>query len=166
VAKTPPARAREVKPGIVARVRQSKLDALIVGDVANVYLTYVPAILAEWPTARFLCLQRNRADTVRSMLAHVGDRNPWQKHDGRPLLVEGRLQFASWEGKDGRKRSKLRIIVENFQFLGDGQGAGAGGHERTPQTTTAPQSPTPTPDDAAEPPPPEPDDQDGDRIPF
>ena len=85
---------------------------------------------------------------------------------GRPLLVEGRLQFASWEGKDGQKRSKLRVIVENFQFLGDGQGAAGGGHERAAQSSTASQGPTPAPADTAEPPPPEPDDQGGDAIPF
>lgn len=37
---------------------------------------------------------------------------------GRPLFVEGRLKLDSWEGKDGQRRSKLRIVVENFQFLG------------------------------------------------
>lgn len=46
---------------------------------------------------------------------------------GSPLMVEGRLQFASWEGKDGQKHSKHRVIVENFQFLGQGQGQGQGG---------------------------------------
>jgi len=46
---------------------------------------------------------------------------------GRPLFVEGRLKLDSWEGKDGQRRSKLRIVVENFQFLGsrsDSQGRG------------------------------------------
>ena len=37
---------------------------------------------------------------------------------GKPLFVEGRLQLDTWEGKDGQKRSKHRVIVENFQFLG------------------------------------------------
>lgn len=45
---------------------------------------------------------------------------------GSPLLVEGRLKFDQWEGKDGGKRSKLRVVVENFQFLGSGPG-GSGG---------------------------------------
>ena len=48
---------------------------------------------------------------------------------GRPLLVEGRLKFDQWEGKDGGKRSKLYVIVEGFQFLG-GAGAAAGGGNR------------------------------------
>jgi single-strand DNA-binding protein len=37
---------------------------------------------------------------------------------GSPLLVEGRLKFDSWEGQDGTKRSKLRVLIENFEFLG------------------------------------------------
>jgi single-strand DNA-binding protein len=41
---------------------------------------------------------------------------------GRPLLVDGRLTFSSWEAQDGSKRSKLRVTVENFQFIGSGSG--------------------------------------------
>ena len=45
---------------------------------------------------------------------------------GRPVLVEGRLTFDSWTAQDGSKRSKHRVTVENFQFLGQAPGAGAG----------------------------------------
>lgn len=37
---------------------------------------------------------------------------------GRPVFVEGRLRLDSWEGKDGQKRNKLRVVMENFQFIG------------------------------------------------
>jgi single-strand DNA-binding protein len=37
---------------------------------------------------------------------------------GSALLVDGRLHFDQWEDKDGNKRSKLRVIVEHFTFLG------------------------------------------------
>jgi single-strand DNA-binding protein len=37
---------------------------------------------------------------------------------GNPLFVEGRLTFDSWEAQDGTKRSKLRVTVENFEFIG------------------------------------------------
>jgi single-strand DNA-binding protein len=38
---------------------------------------------------------------------------------GRPLFVEGRLKFDQWDDKNGGgKRSKISIVVENFQFLG------------------------------------------------
>jgi len=37
---------------------------------------------------------------------------------GRPVFVEGRLRLDSWEAKDGQKRTKLRVVMENFQFIG------------------------------------------------
>ncbi len=46
---------------------------------------------------------------------------------GRPVFVEGRLKLDQWEGKDGTKQSKLRVVIENFQFVDSGQGGGAGG---------------------------------------
>jgi single-strand DNA-binding protein len=39
---------------------------------------------------------------------------------GTPLFVEGRLRLDQWESKDGEKRSKLTVVVENFQLLGRG----------------------------------------------
>ena len=36
---------------------------------------------------------------------------------GRPLMVEGRLKLDSWE-KNGEKRSRLKVVTENFQFMG------------------------------------------------
>ena len=36
---------------------------------------------------------------------------------GRRIAVEGRIQQSRWEDKDGGKRSKVEIVVENFQFL-------------------------------------------------
>jgi len=40
---------------------------------------------------------------------------------GAPVLIEGRLQFDQWEGKDGTKRGKHRVVVERCQFLGQAQ---------------------------------------------
>jgi single-strand DNA-binding protein len=49
---------------------------------------------------------------------------------GDPIFAEGRLKFDSWQGQDGQKKSKLRVFVENFEFVGKGgQGQGGGGHE-------------------------------------
>lgn len=46
---------------------------------------------------------------------------------GKQLFVEGRLKFDSWEDKQGGgKRSRLSVVVDNFQFLG-GPGGGQGG---------------------------------------
>jgi single-strand DNA-binding protein len=49
------------------------------------------------------------------------------KKKGDPLFVEGRLKLDQWEAQDGSKRSKMRVIVENFQFLNRGQPGGYGG---------------------------------------
>ena len=45
---------------------------------------------------------------------------------GRPILVEGRLKLDTWESKEGEKRSKLKVVLDNFQFVGSASG-GRGG---------------------------------------
>ncbi len=47
---------------------------------------------------------------------------------GRPLFVEGRLRLDQWEDKNTKeKRSRVKVVLENFQFLGDSRGGGGGG---------------------------------------
>lgn len=49
---------------------------------------------------------------------------------GRPIYVEGRLQLDQWEDKaTGQNRSRLKVVGDNFQFLGsrDDSGGGSGG---------------------------------------
>ncbi len=48
------------------------------------------------------------------------------KKKGDPILVEGRLQYRTWEAQDGSKRSKVDVTAENIQFLGR-NGGGEGG---------------------------------------
>lgn len=46
---------------------------------------------------------------------------------GRALLVSGRLDQRSWEDKEsGGKRSKVEVIVEDFNFVDSGNGGGDG----------------------------------------
>ena len=45
---------------------------------------------------------------------------------GKPIFIEGRLKLDSWEDKDGQKRSKMRVMIEDFQFV-EGRGGGGGG---------------------------------------
>jgi len=54
------------------------------------------------------------------------------KKKGDPILVEGRLQYRTWEAQDGSKRSAVDVVADNVQFLGrgdaeDGGGSGGGG---------------------------------------
>lgn len=45
---------------------------------------------------------------------------------GKPIFITGRLRYDSWEDKQGGgKRSKLTVVVENFQFVGGRDGAGS-----------------------------------------
>jgi single-strand DNA-binding protein len=44
---------------------------------------------------------------------------------GRPVFIEGRLQFSSWETDDGQKRNKLEVVANTVQFLG-GRSEGMG----------------------------------------
>ena len=48
------------------------------------------------------------------------------KKKGDPILVEGKLQYRTWEAQDGSKRSKVDVVADNVQFLG-GRGDDAGG---------------------------------------
>jgi single-strand DNA-binding protein len=47
---------------------------------------------------------------------------------GKPIFVEGRLRTDEWEDKQtGQKRSKLKVVVDSFQFVGPRDSAGVGG---------------------------------------
>ena len=50
---------------------------------------------------------------------------------GRPVAIDGRLDWREWEGQDGNKREAVEIGAESVQFLGgrgeDGGFAGGGG---------------------------------------
>ena len=46
---------------------------------------------------------------------------------GRPVAVEGRLDWREWEAKDGSgKRQAVQIIANSVQFLGSRDGSGGG----------------------------------------
>ncbi len=53
---------------------------------------------------------------------------------GRPVAVDGRLSYRSWEAQDGSKRSKVEVIANSVQFLGTRDAAATG----APVATGAP----------------------------
>jgi len=60
---------------------------------------------------------------------------------GRPVAIEGRLDWREWEAKEGGgKRQAVQIVANSVQFLGsrDGGGGGGGGNGNgfTPQSDT------------------------------
>ncbi|MEM8549799.1 MAG: single-stranded DNA-binding protein [Verrucomicrobiota bacterium] len=70
---------------------------------------------------------------------------------GRSIFVEGRLKLDEWEDKNsGQKRSKLGVVLENFQFVGGRgeDGGGSGGYERSspPARTTGRSAPAAEPE--------------------
>ncbi len=77
---------------------------------------------------------------------------------GRAIFLEGRLSLDEWTSQDGQRRSKLRVVLESFQFVSPrgttparGPGAPAEGAPAPQQAQPAPQGqPSPAP-----PPPPE-----------
>ena len=46
---------------------------------------------------------------------------------GRPVFIEGRLKLDTWQDKDGSNRSKLKVVVESFEFIDSRGGSGGGG---------------------------------------
>ena len=42
------------------------------------------------------------------------------KKKGDPILVEGRLQYRTWQAQDGAKRSTVDVVADNVQFLSRG----------------------------------------------
>ena len=70
---------------------------------------------------------RDESGTAKDETTFV-DIEAWGKHGelvakyltkGKPCMVEGRLRFDEWQDKtSGQKRSKLKVVLDNVQFLG------------------------------------------------
>jgi single-strand DNA-binding protein len=53
---------------------------------------------------------------------------------GKPILIQGRLKLEQWDDREtGRKRSKVKVIVESFNFIG----AAVQGERQAPARTAA-----------------------------
>src|SRR5262249_6404407 len=58
---------------------------------------------------------------------------------GRQLFIEGHLRFDQWTGQDRQKRNRLKVVVDNFQFLEPRpDGGSAEGASRCPREGPAP----------------------------
>lgn len=67
-----------------------------------------------------------RAETLLNFLAK-----------GQKVAIAGKLRYATWD-KDGQRHSKLDLIVDEIEFLGQRQGAA-----QPAQAPAAPQAPMP-----------------------
>jgi single-strand DNA-binding protein len=53
---------------------------------------------------------------------------------GRPVAIDGRLQWREWQDKDGNKRESIEIVAESVQFLGGRDDAAGNGNGFTPRS--------------------------------
>ena len=61
-------------------------------------------------------------------------------HKGRPVAIDGRLEWREWEAQDGAKRQAIDIIADSVQFLGSrDDSVGGGGPTQNGQPATRPQ---------------------------
>jgi single-strand DNA-binding protein len=56
---------------------------------------------------------------------------------GRPILLEGRLRLDQWETQTGEKRSRLGVVLENFQFVGPRSDGDVGSQQQNTDETPA-----------------------------
>jgi len=59
---------------------------------------------------------------------------------GRPVAIDGRLDWREWDAQDGSKRQSVEIIADNVQFLGSrdgGEGGSGGGNQFVPAAAAA-----------------------------
>jgi single-strand DNA-binding protein len=64
---------------------------------------------------------------------------------GRPIFIEGRLRYDTWEDKQtNQKKSKLGVVLETFQFVDSGGNRAEGGapapSRPAPASTPAPEN--------------------------
>ena len=61
---------------------------------------------------------------------------------GRPVFVEGRLKLDQWQDKEGNNRSKLRVVIDTFQFI-DSRGEQSSTEPQQAATTSPPSDDVP-----------------------
>jgi len=69
----------------------------------------------------------------RGEMGKMADRVEQYLHKGMQIFIEGHLVLDQWTSKEGEKRSKLKIVVDNWQFTEpkqDGEGGSRSGGSR------------------------------------
>lgn len=56
---------------------------------------------------------------------------------GTGVLVSGRLNQRTWEDKNGGKRSTVEIVVEDFNFIGNGSSRESGSYSQSPSSSSS-----------------------------
>lgn len=48
---------------------------------------------------------------------------------GSKVAIEGKLHYSQWETKEGQKRSKIEVIVDELEFMSSRGGSGEANHQ-------------------------------------
>lgn len=127
---------------------------ILMGNLTqNPELRYTPQGTAVSDVRLAVTTTRGRADSRKEETLFI-DCTAWGRsaeviceylQKGRALLVEGRLVQDTWDDREtGKKRSKIKMTIDNFQFVGgrdggDGGGGGGGSHGASrPQSSRPP----------------------------
>jgi single-strand DNA-binding protein len=108
------------------------------------------------------CEVFNRGETNK-----LADRVEQTLRKGQQIFIEGHLKLDQWTSQDGQKRSRLKVVVDNFQYLeprSDGPRGEGSGRYSQPSTPARRPAATPPPAYEAEPEPAEP--PENEEIPF
>ncbi|MGI6230961.1 MAG: single-stranded DNA-binding protein [Tractidigestivibacter sp.] len=68
---------------------------------------------------------------------------------GSKVAIEGKLRYSSWETKDGQRRSKLEVVVDDVDFLSSRNSQNADGGYSAPSQRQQPTYSAPAPSVAA-----------------
>ncbi len=64
------------------RVFLQETNKRVVGDIGFYWLPYVEEMIKNFPGIKFVCLKRNRRETIKSFMKETEGRNHWMRHDG------------------------------------------------------------------------------------
>ena len=71
---------------------------------------------------------------------------------GRAIFVEGRLKLDQWETKEGEKRSAIRVVLDNFEFVDSRQESSSGkSYDSAEKSATDTGEETAKPNDSSDP---------------
>ena len=56
---------------------------------------------------------------------------------GRPVAIDGRLEWREWEAQDGTKRQAVVIVADNVQFLGGRDSTAGEGNQFVPASVSS-----------------------------
>ena len=70
-----------------------------------------------------------------TIFGRQGDNAAQYLSKGRPVAIDGRLEWREWQDKEGNNRQSVEIVADNVQFLGAREEGGSGNGSRfTPQS--------------------------------